>query len=900
MDDIEAETNGEAIRMQELSEGKSPDLYFQDGRRCIDFILAWKMDDQHLQLHHVQRREVFEKNLEEEGLELEFEDNVESQLRFIKVHAPWEVLTRYAEILKLKMPMRELRGMDYEIMHPHAVVKEVEGWLSSCLRVFQLDEYLFPPQEKTFTATYSRDKEYLFNMKEDIFTSSMRSRIVDFILCRKHFRVETKACEMSFGVQKLLMDRTYDAAYPLHDGDLVSEGSIRHLLRTEWGSLRKLHKCQPLECIKDYYGVKISLYFAWLGFYTYMLIPASIVGLICFLYGCFSLYSNEPSEDICNQHLNITMCPICDHLCDFWHLEETCLHARITYLFDNPATLFFAIFMSFWSAMFLEFWKRYSAEISHQWDLTGFDIREEHPRPEYLARLSSMQEQRLNYVTKMLEPHVSFWKMKVPGLFISCISILLLISLALVAVMAVILYRMSMVAALSLHGDSYVTSYAMLITTTTAASINLCCILVFNQLYNRLATYLTELELPRTQSEFDDSLTLKIYLLQFVNYYASIFYIAFFKGSFIGYPGSYKRLFGFRQEECGPGGCLMELCIQLGIIMVGKQAMNTVLEMFWPIFFKWLQLIQLGVKEVASHLPSTRWGKDYKLVDFGTQGLFNEYCEMVLQFGFVTIFVAAFPLAPLFALINNIFEMRLDARKLLTYYRRPVAQRVIDIGIWYTILESVGKLAVLTNAFIIAFTSNFIPRIVYRMNVSPDDSLKGFLNHSLAYFNVSDFPPEYAPQVSGHSVCRYPDYREPYWREDKYNPTSMFWHVLAARLAFVVVFQNLVFGLINVIRWIIPDTPGKLKDKIRREAYLTNEIIMEQELLRSKTSRWTGAFGKWAGQGNDKDPLPTHRTQKPASPGGAGDFSSEIQYPRLHVMDKEDQAASHYYLFVCP
>lgn len=66
-----------------------------------------------------------------------------------------------------------------------------------------------------------------------------------------------------------------------------------------------------------------------------------------------------------------------------------------------------------------------------------------------------------------------------------------------------------------------------------------------------MAEYLTELELLRTQTEFDDSLTLKIYLLQFVNYYASIFYIAFFKGKFIGYPGKYNRLFGYRQEEVG-------------------------------------------------------------------------------------------------------------------------------------------------------------------------------------------------------------------------------------------------------------------------------------------------------------------------------------------------------------
>lgn len=55
---------------------------------------------------------------------------------------------------------------------------------------------------------------------------------------------------------------------------------------------------------------------------------------------------------------------------------------------------------------------------------------------------------------------------------------------------------------------------------------------------------------------------------------------------------------------------------------------------------------------------------------------------LVLQYGFVTLFVAAFPLAPLFALLNNIAEIRLDAYKMVTQARRPLAERVEDIGAW--------------------------------------------------------------------------------------------------------------------------------------------------------------------------------------------------------------------------
>lgn len=69
----------------------------------------------------------------------------------------------------------------------------------------------------------------------------------------------------------------------------------------------------------------------------------------------------------------------------------------------------------------------------------------------------------------------------------------------------------------------------------------------------------------------------------------------------------------------------------------------------------------------------------------------------VIQFGFITVFVAAFPLAPLFALLNNWIEIRLDAQKFIGELRRGLADRAQDIGIWYDILEFTAQLAVISN-----------------------------------------------------------------------------------------------------------------------------------------------------------------------------------------------------------
>ena len=58
------------------------------------------------------------------------------------------------------------------------------------------------------------------------------------------------------------------------------------------------------------------------------------------------------------------------------------------------------------------------------------------------------------------------------------------------------------------------------------------------------------LEMHRTQSEFDDNLTFKVFIFQFINFYSSIFYIAFFKGRFVGYPGHYNYImFNLRNED---------------------------------------------------------------------------------------------------------------------------------------------------------------------------------------------------------------------------------------------------------------------------------------------------------------------------------------------------------------
>ena len=88
----------------------------------------------------------------------------------------------------------------------------------------------------------------------------------------------------------------------------------------------------------------------------------------------------------------------------------------------------------------------------------------------------------------------------------------------------------------------------------------------------------------------------------------------------------------------------------------------------------------------------------------------------MIQYGFVTLFIAAFPLAPLFALINNIFEIRIDADKLITTKQRPIGERAQDIGAWFSILKAITYLSVVTNVRQFTSNSDMLRAIPMRVN----------------------------------------------------------------------------------------------------------------------------------------------------------------------------------------
>ncbi|XP_072128418.1 anoctamin-9-like isoform X12 [Mobula birostris] len=509
----------------------------------------------------------------------------------------------------------------------------------------------------------------------DTVSKSTRIRIINFIL-------RNTSIPGIGGLRELLRNKSFHSAFPLHEANIWKK---EHILQNQWANWKSIFTKQPINHIRLYFGERLALYYAWLGWYTMMLIPAAVCGTVVFVYGLITFGNNQVSKEICDAHTTI-MCPQCDQRCSFWRLSDTCAYSKVNYV---------------------------------------------------------------------------------------------------------------------------------------------------------VARKLCKLENQRTMLAKENSFTVKMFTFQFFNIFASIIYTAFFLGKTNGYPGNYVRIGrDWRLEECHPSGCIMDLFLQMSVIMVLKQILGTIMEYAVPYLqYKWKhrkRYLDDNVEDVPKH-----WIRNYNLNDFDSYSVFNEFLEMTIQYGFTTIFVAAFPLAPLLAFLNNIFEIRLDARKMIWHFKRPIPRKAKDIGIWLKILEVIGVLAVIGNGLVISLTSDFIPRQVYLYKYGPCkdhsphkiDCMTGYVNNSLSVVHMMDFertiqPSGDATKLLGHSVtyCRYRDYRNEYTQE----PTVQYWHILAARLAFLVLFENIAVCVKYIAAWYISDVPVSIQNENLQRTYeqLKEELKM--------------------------------------------------------------------------
>lgn len=138
---------------------------FSDGERSVDYVLAYpavRLEPGKEQANEIadEKRHIFCTNLGKEGLELEFEKT--QAIHFVKIHAPKEVLMKYAELLRWEMPIKKSvwkkEDVDYS---EYRLLQNMKSFFGRPFRFIKLDPIKFPERETQLYYEYSRDKNYL-------------------------------------------------------------------------------------------------------------------------------------------------------------------------------------------------------------------------------------------------------------------------------------------------------------------------------------------------------------------------------------------------------------------------------------------------------------------------------------------------------------------------------------------------------------------------------------------------------------------------------------------------------------------------------------------------------------------------------------------------------------------
>jgi hypothetical protein len=479
----------------------------------------------------------------------------------------------------------------------------------------------------------------------------------------------------------------------------------RDILLAEWAS--KFTKAQPLEMIFEYFNSKTAIYFGFIGYYSMWLAYSSVLGLAVTAYG----YGFEPPK------------------------HQT----------DNRYVMIFAFVMAFWGTLFLEYWKRYNAELAYRWsvvdlqkearersdyrrgcgDLTrpGFYTYTGHfvpydtkldPESSWMAERCcgvdffgslpltyAPEDQKVDMKTKaqldkVKPPQVPFmdanvrWRRTMSNLLIASLFIFGVLAI----LMSFLVIRLVFQKMINAKTGATVASIAQAL-----------CTVLLNMIYKEIAVCMVDYENYRTDMEWENAIVQKVFPFQFINSYFSLFYIAFLKGKIGTLDGYDDQCKG--SNNLPSANCMYELNTLLLSTLVTTQIAGTIAEAMLPyVSYKlqlWAEEAKTGDKDLSEITKQT------KLTPCHPLDAFNDYNKMVIQFGYVTMFVAAFPLAPACALLNNVLEIRTDAWRRLVAMQRPAfAMRAENIGEWMQVLEFMSMAAVATNVGVLCFTSDHL------------------------------------------------------------------------------------------------------------------------------------------------------------------------------------------------
>uniref|UniRef100_A0A8C2ZJI6 Anoctamin n=1 Tax=Cyclopterus lumpus TaxID=8103 RepID=A0A8C2ZJI6_CYCLU len=378
-------------------------------------------------------------------------------------------------------------------------------------------------------------------------------------------------------------------------------------LSEAWYSGNQL--AQPLDSVNGYFGSSVAFYFSFLDFYTWSLLPPAILGL------SITYFSGEVQKE----------------------MNESVSGSLVTSDEDSglavSGQMVQAVFSMLWSTVVMELWKRRSSSLSYRWGTMHLAERFAEPRPGFHGDLG------VNPVTGRVEPLFSEWQRDLRMALVSVPVVGLFLGLVILGMLC-FYWGEAQVQQLHRDWDSLLSQTLLYMPSV----LHIAYTNVLGTVYRTVARSLTEYENHREESSFENHLTAKVLVFTFFNCFAVLFHIAFYKQDV---PLLRKRL---------------------ASLLIVTQLLNQVTEVVIPFLVD--RFISAPNRTESEDDPQEdKFRNQSNLPVF--PGLFAEYIELLVQFGYLSLFSCVFPLTAVLLLLNNLTEIRTDAYKICNLFRKP-------------------------------------------------------------------------------------------------------------------------------------------------------------------------------------------------------------------------------------
>ncbi|KAL2255435.1 hypothetical protein VTK26DRAFT_3391 [Humicola hyalothermophila] len=240
-------------------------------------------------------------------------------------------------------------------------------------------------------------------------------------------------------------------------------------------------------------------------------------------------------------------------------------------------------------------------------------------------------------------------------------------------------------------------------------------------LLTKLAERLTDMENYETQDAHQASLVQKIFVINFITSYLGVFLTAFVYVPFGKILVPCLDVFQITAQKFTAEGTPLptksweinpdRLTRQVIYFTVTAQIVNLATEFIVPYakrkVFKTVEKVQsefseksnTQVKDVPEETEFLERVRNEAELD--EYDVTIDYREMVIQFGYLSLFSVVWPLTACSFLVNNWVEARSDAMKITTNCKRPIPWRADSIGPWLDSLGFLSWLGSITSAALV-------------------------------------------------------------------------------------------------------------------------------------------------------------------------------------------------------